>query len=44
MTKSQDWHPEDIKAAIRKRGMTTSQLSRCHGLLATQEVRRGTWI
>lgn len=32
MTKSQDWHPEDIKAAIRKRGMTTSQLSRCHGL------------
>lgn len=35
MTKSQDWHPEDIKAAIRKRGMTTSQLSRCHGLHQT---------
>ncbi|HFE8054482.1 TPA: helix-turn-helix domain-containing protein [Escherichia coli] len=32
MTKSQDWHPEDIKAAIRKRGMTTSQLSRSNGL------------
>ncbi|KFB98096.1 DNA-binding repressor [Trabulsiella guamensis ATCC 49490] len=32
MTKSQDWHPEDIKAAIRKRGMTTSQLSRINGL------------
>ena len=32
VTKSQDWHPEDIKAAIRKRGMTTSQLSRSNGL------------
>ncbi|EBA4668720.1 MULTISPECIES: helix-turn-helix domain-containing protein [Citrobacter] len=32
VTKSQDWHPEDIKAAIRKRGMTTSQLSRMNGL------------
>lgn len=40
MTKSQDWHPEDIKAAIRKRGMTTSQLSRCHGLLEDKGFRR----
>lgn len=40
MTKSQDWHPEDIKAAIRKRGMTTSQLSRCHGLSGPEKYGR----
>ncbi|EAN3486905.1 transcriptional regulator [Salmonella enterica subsp. enterica] len=45
MTKSQDWHPEDIKAAIRKRGMTTSQLSRCNGLAEStlRNVFRHHW-
>ncbi len=45
MTKNQDWHPEDIKAAIRKRGMTTSQLSRCHGLAEStlRNVFRHHW-
>ena len=28
---SPGWHPEDIKAAIRKRGTTLSDLSRAHG-------------
>ncbi|MCH4893398.1 transcriptional regulator [Sphingomonas sp. SFZ2018-12] len=27
-----DWHPEDIKAAIRKRGMTLSALARLNGM------------
>ncbi|EEE2001847.1 transcriptional regulator [Salmonella enterica subsp. enterica serovar Kotte] len=27
-----DWHAEDIKAAVRKRGLTMSQLSRDSGL------------
>lgn len=27
----QDWHPEDIKAAIRKRGVTMSELARANG-------------
>jgi Ner family transcriptional regulator len=26
-----DWHPEDIKAEIRKRGLSVSQLAREHG-------------
>lgn len=45
MTKSQDWHPEDIKAAIRKRGMTTSQLSRSNGLAEStlRNVFRHHW-
>jgi Ner family transcriptional regulator len=30
--KNQDWHAEDIKAAVRKRGITLSQLSRDAGL------------
>ncbi|MBM6483481.1 helix-turn-helix domain-containing protein [Klebsiella pneumoniae] len=30
--KNQDWHAEDIKAAVRKRGLTMSQLSRNSGL------------
>ena len=30
-TPSADWHPEDIKAAIRKTGMTLSDLSRAAG-------------
>ncbi|EPG7298484.1 TPA: helix-turn-helix domain-containing protein [Klebsiella pneumoniae] len=30
--KNQDMHAEDIKAAIRKRGVTMSQLSRESGL------------
>lgn len=32
MTKCQDWHAEDIKAAVRKSGTTISQLSRDAGL------------
>lgn len=28
---SQGWHPEDIKAALRKRGVTLAALSRRHG-------------
>ena len=45
MTKSQDWHPEDIKAAIRTRGMTTSQLSRSNGLAEStlRNVFRHHW-
>ena len=45
VTKSQDWHPEDIKAAIRKRGMTTSQLSRSNGLAEStlRNVFRHHW-
>ena len=45
MTKSQDWHPEDIKAAIRKRGITTSQLSRSNGLAEStlRNVFRHHW-
>lgn len=27
-----DWHPEDIKAAIRKRGITVTDLARRHGV------------
>lgn len=30
-TSPRGWHPEDIKAAIRKRGTTLSDLSRAHG-------------
>ncbi|MBN57832.1 helix-turn-helix domain-containing protein [Thalassolituus sp. UBA3500] len=26
-----DWHPEDIKAAIRKRGLSVSQLAKDNG-------------
>lgn len=26
-----DWHPEDIKAAIRKRGVSMSELARANG-------------
>lgn len=32
VTKCQDWHAEDIKAAVRKSGRTISQLSRDNGL------------
>lgn len=31
-TKKPDWHSEDIKAAVRKRGTNLSQLSRDAGL------------
>lgn len=27
-----DWHPEDIKAAVRKRGITLADVARRHGL------------
>jgi Ner family transcriptional regulator len=27
-----DWHPEDIKAAVRKRGITLAQIGRPYGL------------
>lgn len=30
-----DWHPEDIKAAIRKSGITLNALSLEHGLTAS---------
>lgn len=45
LTKSQDWHAEDIKAAIRKRGLTISQLSRNNGLAAAtlRNVFRHHW-
>lgn len=32
VTRSGDWHPEDIKAAIRKRGTTLTALSEDAGL------------
>lgn len=28
-----DWHPEDIKAAIRKKGISLAELARRHGVL-----------
>ncbi len=30
--KPKPWHPEDIKAAVRKRGVSLAALSRSHGL------------
>ncbi len=30
--RNRGWHPEDIKAAIRKRGKTVTQLARDNGL------------
>ena len=42
---SQDWHPEDIKAAIRKRGSTLAAIARGEGMsrqaLAMTLVRPG---
>lgn len=35
----QDWHPEDIKAAIRKTGVSLTALSRANGL-SESAVRR----
>jgi Ner family transcriptional regulator len=32
---TRDWHPEDIKGAIRKTGITLSALGRLHGLPAS---------
>jgi len=29
---AQDWHPEDIKAEVRKRGMTLAEIGRLNGL------------
>lgn len=39
------WHPEEIKAAIRMRGTTMSELSRRHGYSngAVKEVLRRPW-
>jgi Ner family transcriptional regulator len=37
-----DWHPEDIKAAIRKRGRTLSQLGARHGI--TRQVMANALI
>lgn len=34
----QDWHPEDIKAEVRKRGLSLAQLARRHGMPA-QRIR-----
>lgn len=41
----QDWHAEDIKAAVRKRGKTLSQLSREAGLASDtlRNVFRHHW-
>ena len=38
-TERKDWHAEDIKAAVRKRGLTMSQLSRNAGL-ASDSLRK----
>jgi Ner family transcriptional regulator len=41
----QDWHPEDVKAAIRKRGVTMTELSLRHGLAenAVRMTLRRRW-
>lgn len=31
-SQKQDWHPEDIKAALRKKGITLSRLAQMYGL------------
>lgn len=32
---AQDWHPEDIKAALRKSGVTLTDLAKRHGFART---------
>lgn len=43
--KNQDWHVEDIKAEIRKRGLTVSEVSRSAGLASAtlRNVFRHHW-
>jgi Ner family transcriptional regulator len=45
MTNCQDWHAEDVKAAVRKSGTTISQLSRDNGLAEStlRNVFRSHW-
>jgi Ner family transcriptional regulator len=40
-----DWHPEDVKAAIRKTGLTMTALSLSHGLAenAVRMTLRRPW-
>lgn len=40
-----DWHPEDVKAAIRKTGLTMTELSLRHGLAenAVRTALRRPW-
>lgn len=38
-----DWHPEDIKAQVRKRGLTLAQLARNHEI-PEQQVRHALVI
>lgn len=42
---NQDWHPEDIKAEVRKTGTTMTQLSLAHGLAenAVRMTLRRPW-
>lgn len=39
------WHPEDIKAAVRKRGSTLAEISRSAGLCsdACRQALRSSW-
>jgi Ner family transcriptional regulator len=45
MTKPQDWHAEDIKAAIRKTGVTLTSFALAHGLCesAVRQTLRRPW-
>lgn len=36
---AEDWHPEDVKAAVRKTGTSLAALSRKHGLSKTAARR-----
>lgn len=38
-----DWHPEDIKAEVRKRGLTLAQLARAKGI-PEQQIRHALVI
>ena len=38
-----DWHPEDIKAQVRKRGLTLAQLARNHDV-PEQQIRHALVI
>lgn len=45
MPAARDWHPEDIKAALRKRGWSFSRIAREHGYAMTspRDVLRRKW-
>lgn len=42
-TKSPDWHPADIKAALEKRGVSLRQLALSHGYSHFQRVLTTHW-